>query len=80
MSNTTPDPILAALDGARTARPFQRLLVDELYGDRPDILAKIIERRQAGVSVQSIADALSTDRRKVGREAVVRWLKTKGLR
>lgn len=56
------------------------LRVDELFGDRPDILDAIrVARSERKVSFQFIADILSKEGETVSGTAVQNWLRGQGV-
>lgn len=56
------------------------LKLEELFGERPDILeAIIVARVERKLSYQSIADVLSRDGEYVSPTAVQNWLRARGV-
>jgi hypothetical protein len=69
-----PDPIAAALDAAVGPRPGQKGRVQFLFGDRPEVLESIRRAEARGLSMNAIADKLSTKDASVSAGAVKKWL------
>lgn len=77
-----PDPIAASLDALDKKRTGGTgLRVEQLFADRPEVLASIIRaRRERGLSFGQIAEALSTEDATITAGPVQKWLERQGVR
>jgi len=72
------DALAKKLSEATPARSGHKLRIEELFGDRPDVLEAIIAARKRGLSSRVIADVLSAEGEKVADGAVTNWLRSQG--
>lgn len=71
----SPDPLVAALAGAKKGKCGRTLRIVELFGDRPDVLQAIRDARDRGASARTIAELLSTPEEPICSGSVTEWLR-----
>jgi DNA-directed RNA polymerase specialized sigma24 family protein len=72
--------LAAQLKGEPRNRYGRTLKLEELFGDRPDILeAVIVARAERKLSYQSIADVLGREGEYISPTAVQNWLRAQGV-
>jgi hypothetical protein len=72
--------LAAQLNEEPRSRYGRGLKLEELFGDRPDILEAIIAARvERKLSYQTIADVIARNGQYISPTAVQNWLRTQGV-
>lgn len=78
MPKAEPDPLAAALLAAPPRKVGAPLVIDQVWGDRPEVLDAIRTLGANGTPVRQIADVLSRER-PVHPDTIRTWLRRQGV-
>lgn len=72
--------LVAQLEAARPLDNGRRLLLDDMFGNEPEVLEAVkTARRDRGLSYRVIAEVLSKRGEQVSQGAVQNWLRAQGI-
>lgn len=70
--------LVERLNAAQASTPTQQLKLEAVWGDRPEVLASVLDAYRRGVSVRAIALMLSEEH-EVHPDTVSKWLRRQGV-